>query len=236
MYILITGASQGIGREIVKNLAIKGHHIFALSRNEEKLKSLVQECKSLNKTSRVESIPYDITKLRSGEPDFIKKLKSKLPSLNILINNAGFLSPQDFQKTSYETLTKTIGVNFTAPYLLIQHLLPLLRTSENAHIVNIGSMGGVNGSAKFPGLSAYSASKGALAILTECLAEELKSENVSCNYLALGAVQTEMLKKAFPGYTAPISADKMAEFIVDFALNGQRYFNGKVIPVSISTP
>ncbi len=236
MNILITGASQGIGREVVKNLAQNGHHIFALSRNEKKLESLILECRSLNKNSQVESIAFDLTNLGTKKPEFINQLESMIPSLNILINNAGFLSPQSFQKTSYETLAKTVEVNFTAPYLLIQQLLPLLKLSKNGHIVNIGSMGGINGSAKFPGLSAYSASKGALAILTESLAEELKEENISCNYLALGAVQTEMLEKAFPGYKAPISAKKMAEFIVDFALNGQQYFNGKVIPVSLSTP
>ncbi len=236
MYILITGASQGIGREIVKNLALKGHHIFALSRNEKKLESLIQECRSLNKNSQVESIPFDLASLGSGEPDFIKIIKAKIPSLNILINNAGFLTPQSFLKTSYEVLAKTLEVNFTAPYLLIQHLLPLLKLSENAHIVNIGSMGGINGSAKFPGLSAYSASKGALAILTESLAEEFKDDKVFCNYLALGAVQTEMLEKAFPDYKASVNAKKMAEFISDFALNGQQYFNGKIIPVSLSTP
>jgi NAD(P)-dependent dehydrogenase (short-subunit alcohol dehydrogenase family) len=97
-------------------------------------------------------------------------------------------------------------------------------------------MGGVQGSAKFAGLSAYSSSKAALCTLTECLAEELKLENISVNCLALGAVQTEMLSKAFPGYRAPLSASEMAEFIVQFARSGHYYFNGKILPVSSTTP
>ena len=97
-------------------------------------------------------------------------------------------------------------------------------------------MGGFQGSTKFAGLSAYSSSKSALSGLTECLAEELKDRNIAVNCLALGAVQTEMLGKAFPGYKAPLSAAKMAEFICEFALTGQLFFNGKIIPVSSTTP
>jgi NAD(P)-dependent dehydrogenase (short-subunit alcohol dehydrogenase family) len=97
-------------------------------------------------------------------------------------------------------------------------------------------MGGFQGSAKFPGLSFYSASKAALCCLTECLATELKDKSIKMNALALGSVQTEMLDKAFPGYKAPVKAEEIAEFITDFAINGHRYVNGKVLPVSLSTP
>jgi len=85
-------------------------------------------------------------------------------------------------------------------------------------------------------MSLYSASKGALAILTESLAEELKEQNIRVNALALGAVQTEMLEEAFPGYQAAVTAEEMADFITDFALKAHSYINGKIIPVSLSTP
>ena len=117
---------------------------------------------------------------------------------------------------------------------MIQALLTLF--PKQSHILTISSMGGLQGSAKFSGLSLYSASKGALAVLTECLAEELSEQEIKCNCLALGAVQTEMLSKAFPGYTAPLNPEEMAEFIVEFALHGHRYFNGKILPVSLTTP
>jgi 3-oxoacyl-[acyl-carrier protein] reductase len=97
-------------------------------------------------------------------------------------------------------------------------------------------MGGIQGSSKFPGLAAYSSSKGALITLTEMLAEEYKESNISFNALALGAVQTEMLAEAFPGYQASTTAREMARFIADFALNGHQFFNGKVLPVAHSTP
>lgn len=120
---------------------------------------------------------------------------------------------------------------------LTQSLLPLMgQNGKTSHVVNIGSMGGYQGSSKFAGLSAYSASKGALAILSECLAEELKDKNVKCNCLCLGAVDTDMLQMAFPNYKAPTTSDEMGQFIADFALNGHKYFNGKVLPVSIMTP
>ncbi|HTX88115.1 MAG TPA: SDR family oxidoreductase, partial [Bacteroidales bacterium] len=96
--------------------------------------------------------------------------------------------------------------------------------------------GGVQGSKKFSGLSAYSASKGALAVLTEVLAEELAEREIRVNCLALGSAQTEMFEKAFPGLKAQLSAHQMAQFIADFAVNTGKYFNGKIIPVSVSVP
>jgi NAD(P)-dependent dehydrogenase (short-subunit alcohol dehydrogenase family) len=97
-------------------------------------------------------------------------------------------------------------------------------------------MGGFQGSAKYKGLSYYSASKAALACLSECLAAEFATSGINVNCLALGAVQTEMLEEAFPGYKAPVDAKTMARFISDFALNGHKFFNGKVLPVAIDNP
>ena len=97
-------------------------------------------------------------------------------------------------------------------------------------------MGGVQGSMKFPGLAAYSSSKGAVITLTELLAEEYKEHAISFNVLALGAVQTEMLEEAFPGYEAPTTALEMANYIYEFALTGNKFYNGKMLQVSSSTP
>ena len=133
-------------------------------------------------------------------------------------------------------MQKVYEVNVFAPAMLIKVLLPLIEKSTEAHIVNISSMGGVQGSSKFIGLSAYSSSKGALITLTECLATELAHKNIKVNCLALGSVNTEMLATAFPGYEAPVSANKMAEWVSWFALNGHHFFNGKIIPVALSNP
>ena len=150
------------------------------------------------------------------------------------INNAGMLINKPFAETTYADFEAVYRVNVFGAAQLIRHLLPLLTT--DSHILNISSMGGVNGTAKFPGLAAYSSSKGALGILTELLAEEFKDNGPRCNALALGAVQTEMLAEAFPDYKAPVSAAQMATYIADFSLNGHHLYNGKVLPISQSTP
>jgi len=117
---------------------------------------------------------------------------------------------------------------------MIQHIVPFMH--EGSHIVNISSMGGFQGSMKFPGLSAYSTSKGALAILTECLAEEFKERGIKVNCLALGSSQTEMFEAAFPGMEAGTLAFEMGRYIAEFAQNGHKYFNGKILPVANTTP
>ena len=108
--------------------------------------------------------------------------------------------------------------------------------TDGSHIVNITSMGGFQGSSKYKGLAYYSASKAALACLTECLATEFSEAGIKVNCLALGAVQTEMFEEAFPGYKAPVDAREMGEFIADFALKGHKFFNGKILPVAVGNP
>lgn len=231
MLIIITGASKGIGFEMVKHFSKNSKNlIIAISRHTDSLSKFVKE----KNTHSILPIKADIT-----NPLHQKKIYKTLKALNlpldILINNAGEILNKPFDKISAKELQSVYNTNVFGPFMLIQSLLPLLN-SKKAHVVNIGSMGGFQGSSKFSGLSAYSSSKNALSGLTECLAEELKSRNISVNCLALGAVQTEMLGKAFPGYKAPLNAKEMAEFICDFSLNGQKYFNGKIIPASSSTP
>ena len=156
--------------------------------------------------------------------------------IDIVINNAGFLAHLPFEKTAIQTIQQTFQVNVFAPMLLLQSVFAHLDATKKCHVVNIGSMGGFQGSVKFPGLAAYSASKAALANLTECLAEEYKGKNIYVNCLALGSVQTEMLNKAFPGFEAQTTAEEMAQFIFDFATQQPVLINGKVIPVSVETP
>jgi short-subunit dehydrogenase len=224
MNIIVTGAGKGIGFEICKLLLENpNHEIVAISRDIHQLTTISSGNEMLN------PISFDL------EKDDYAKIISHLPgNIDILINNAGYLVNKPFIKMNEADISKTFQVNFNAPYKLIKLLLPHLK--KNAHIVNISSMGGFQGSVKFPGLSVYSASKSALACLTECLAEELKEYHIKVNCLCLGAVQTEMLEVAFPGYKAPVKADEMASFICDFALNAHYFLNGKIIPVSVNIP
>lgn len=228
--ILITGASRGIGYDTALQLAQDAtNQIYVLSRNKEKLKTLQQAANSKN----IHIIPFDLANFE--EEKLIAALK-EINSIDVLINNAGLLINEPFETLSIAKWRTIFEVNLFGVVQLVQSLLPKLMNSSKPHIVNIGSMGGVQGSSKFPGLSAYSASKAAVANLTECLAEELKDKNISVNCLALGAIQTEMLAEAFPGYAAPVTSESMAAYLASFALTGHQFHNGKIIPVAVSTP
>jgi len=234
MNIVITGASRGIGYELLKKFAqTAGNKLFAIARNRDKLQSLQDELVKSNFPAEYYFSSFDLLQ-DDLKGELIPLLKAKLQKVDLLINNAGALVNKPFEELSDDEFDTVFGVNVKAVFRLTRELLPLF--SQNAHIVNLSSMGGYQGSAKFPGLSIYSASKGAVAVLSECLAEELKDRNIKVNALAIGAVQTEMLEEAFPGYKAPLSPQEMAEFIADFATNGHHYFNGKILPVSLSTP
>jgi len=234
MNVVVTGASRGIGFEIVQSLAKAGAlRIIGISRNYKQLCELKEICNQSYKTEFV-PISYDFQQISASEK-LAGLVKQHMAHVDILVNNAGTLIFKPFEQISSEEIERIFTVNYIAPALLIKNLLPLLKAAK-AHVVNISSMGGFQGSVKFNGLSHYSASKAALAALTECLAEEYKKDGVFFNALALGSVQTEMLKDAFPDYKALVTAGQMGEFIANFAINGKSFFNGKVLPVSLSTP
>lgn len=236
MVILITGASRGIGFETAKYFArMKDTEIFALSRNRQGLGQLASECAGLNKTSHLHPLVFDLEQFLTAPGSLMAKLPHGL-HIDILINNAGLLLNKSFSDTELDEVEKVFRVNFFAPAMLIRELLPAMGGSSGSHVVNISSMGGYQGSIKFPGLSYYSASKASLAVLTECLNEELQEQQVAFNCLALGSVQTEMLEEAFPGYQAQQKPEDIAEFIGHFALTAHRHLRGKVIPVSTQNP
>src|SRR6056297_3823924 len=222
--IIITGTSRGIGFELVKLFAREGHQVLALSRNEEPVNNL--------NLPNVYSFSFDL-----GNPTDFEKLNDFLEQwhvVDVLINNAGSLLNKPFSETTAQEFENVYKVNVFGVAEMTKTVLPMM--GQEGHVVTVSSMGGVQGSMKFPGLSAYSSSKGAVITLTELLAEEYKETGPSFNVLALGAVQTEMLAEAFPGYQARVTPLEMAIYIKDFALNGQKLFNGKLIQVSSSTP
>jgi 3-oxoacyl-[acyl-carrier protein] reductase len=224
-HIIITGTSRGIGFELVQLFANSGHKVLALSRNDKPVHNL--------KLKNVTAFSFDL----SNKPDYKKVedfIKNEWQQVDVLINNAGALLNKPFAETTmddFETIYKT---NVFGVSELTRVVLPYMK--KESHVVTISSMGGVQGSMKFPGLAAYSSSKAAVITLTELLAEEYKETGPSFNVLALGAVQTEMLEEAFPGYQAPTTALEMAQYIFDFSLNGNKYYNGKLLQVSNSTP
>lgn len=220
---VVIGSSRGIGFELVKKLS-KTHFVLAVSRNIESLKNL----------DNVLPLQLDISDSTFTQ-ELSETIQNRLKSVDILINNAGYLVNKHYDQLKISEIERIFKTNVFGLMLSCQTVIPFMK-NDWGHIVNIGSMGGFQGSSKFPGLSAYSASKAAVANYSECLAEELKSTHIRVNCLALGATQTEMLAQAFPGYQADISAKKMAEYISDFSQNAHQWMNGKIIPVSNSTP
>lgn len=223
--VIITGTSRGIGFELAQIFAKKGYQVLALSRNSEPLENLT--------IKNITTLSIDLSKENE-----LKKITNFVTSnwktVDILINNAGKLINKPFEKLTTSDFLESYQVNVFSVAELTRQLIPFLK--KGSHVVNISSIGGVQGSMKFPGLAAYSSSKGALITLTELLAEEYKEQQIAFNVLALGAVQTEMLEEAFPGYKAPVSAIEMADYIFNFALTGNKFYNGKILQVSSTTP
>jgi short-subunit dehydrogenase len=223
--VIITGTSRGIGYELVPLFTDAGYNVLALSRNSAPISNINLDGCTI--------FPFDIT----DSKDILmvsQFVRENWKQVDILINNSGALINKPFAKTSIDDFISVYEVNVFGTAALTKAILPFMK--KDGHVVNISSMGGVQGSVKFPGLSAYSSSKGALITLTELLAEEYKETGPSFNALALGAVQTEMLEEAFPGFNATVSAEEMAQYIMQFSLSGHQMYNGKVLQVSNSTP
>lgn len=233
--IIITGASSGIGFEAVLDLtANKDNKVIALARSADKLRKLHEIASSLNHDGgTLYPAQFDIV-FGEYETSLVPFIQSKFNKVDILINNAGELINKPFMETSNEDFGQMLQSNLIGHINMIRHVVPLM--SVGGHIVNVSSMGGFQGSAKFAGLSAYSSSKAALAVLTECLAEEFSGRGIKVNCLALGSSQTEMFEAAFPGLEAGTLAFEMGRYLAEFAQNGSTFYNGKVLPVSTSTP
>lgn len=233
MNIVLTGASSGIGFETALEFTLnKENKIVCIARSADKLRKLLEIAKGINPDCTLLPVEFDI--VNDNYAALIPFLKEKLGNIDILINNAGALINKPFSETSVTDMADMFESNVLGHFNMIQNLLPLM--GNGSHIVNIGSMGGFQGSVKFPGLSAYSASKAALHTLTECLAFELLETGIKVNCLALGSAQTEMLEQAFPGYQSPVLAFEMGKYVADFARTGHKFFNGKILPVAVTTP
>ncbi|MFV0304066.1 MAG: SDR family NAD(P)-dependent oxidoreductase [Moheibacter sp.] len=226
--IIITGASRGIGYELAKIHLQNGNNVLAISRNEQKLRELAQFADK----SQYKYIAIDLSNYK--ELDKCLDEISDWQNIDILYNNAGYLVNKPFAELTETDIDTSLAVNYKAPLRLIQ--LFLYKMNANTHIVNITTMGAIQGSMKFPGLAAYSSSKTGIITLTELLAEEFNESQPKINNIALGAVQTEMLEEAFPGYKAPITAKEISEYLYKFGIEGHHYQNGKTIQLSTSTP
>jgi short-subunit dehydrogenase len=223
--VIITGTSRGIGFELAQQFAENNFQVLALSRNKKPLDDL--QLKNITTLSVDVCDQGDIEKVSN----FIQK---NWKEVDILIHNAGFLINKPFKNLTKNDFLRVYDVNVFGVAELTRICIPFLK--KGSHVVTISSMGGIQGSLKFPGLAAYSSAKGAVITLSELLAEEYKNQEIAFNVLALGAVQTEMLAEAFPEYQASLQADEMADYIYNFATTGNKFYNGKVLQVSNTTP
>ncbi|KIA85369.1 SDR family oxidoreductase [Flavobacterium sp. AED] len=222
--IIITGTSRGIGYELALQFAKAGHQVLAISR---KIPQALLGNENITCLSVDLSNESELEKVQ----DFLSK---SWKQIDAVVHNAGSLLLKPFSETSQEDFENIYKVNVFGVANLTRICLSYLQ--KGSHVVTISSMGGIQGSLKFAGLAAYSSSKGAVITLSELLAEEYKERGIAFNVLALGSVQTEMLAEAFPGYQAPITASEMADYIFNFTLTGNKYFNGKVLQVSSTNP
>ncbi|MGC8824686.1 MAG: SDR family NAD(P)-dependent oxidoreductase [Bacteroidales bacterium] len=224
--ILITGGSRGIGKSIVEYLAAEQQHrILVISRTVLPLQA-----------DNVFFLSFDLGQIHLQAEHLFEQVNAYFNSIDIIINNAGLLTNKSFEDTTFNEAERMVYLNYLAPAWLVRTLLPLLKRANHPHVVNIGSMGGFQGSSKYKGLAWYSSSKAAMSSLTECLAVELAQYNIAVNCLALGAVNTEMLQEAFPGYRAPVEPAQIARFIAEFAQSAHQVMNGKIVPVALSNP
>jgi len=223
--VVITGTSRGIGYELAKLFANQNHNVLAISRNTEPLEALNHK--------NIKTLSVDLCK-NDEILQVTEFVKNNWKQVDTLINNAGKLVNKPFTELTSDDFLEVYKVNVFGVSELTKSLIPYLQ--KGSHVVTISSMGGIQGSMKFPGLAAYSSAKGAVITLSELLAEEYKEQRIAFNVLALGAVQTEMLQEAFPGFQAPVSAEEMANYIYNFSLTGHQFYNGKVLQVSSTTP
>ncbi|TKC08728.1 SDR family oxidoreductase [Pedobacter frigoris] len=233
MNIILTGASSGIGFEAALEFTLSSENkVVCIARSADKLRKLLEIAKGINPDCTLLPVEFDIVK--DDYTALVPFLTERLGQVDILINNAGSLVNKPFMETTESDMWQMLESNVMGHFNMIKNVVPLMKSG--GHIVNIGSMGGFQGSVKFPGLAAYSSSKAALHTMTECLAFELGETGIKVNCLALGSAQTEMLEQAFPGYESPVMAFEMGKYIADFARTGHKFFNGKTLPVAVTTP
>ena len=234
MKAFITGIGGGIGLETCKQFLSKGWDVVGVIRNPAQENQIKRATSSLLGELSILNLDLSQSNFKKQLDDYLSSSSHK--DFNVLVNIAGVLNPMPIQEYDFDKIQEIVTVNFISPTLLIQSIIPYMNGSNSHNIVNISSMSGFQGSVRFPGLGIYGASKAALSSITESLSEELKEKNIHINALAIGSVNTNMLKEAFPDYTSSMQPNEMASYIFSFATHGFKFYNGKTLPVAITNP
>jgi len=209
--VVITGGGGGIGRATVKALAMEGAKIALCGGNNiEKLAKTADIAKECG--ADVFVLPGNLTEscfLNSC----IEKIVNHFGQIDILINNAGIALNKPFEETTQEELDNIFNINVKVPFILCQKVLPYLRKSGHATIINISSVVGHKG---YVNQAAYAASKHALLGFSKSLANEVYTQNIRVHTICPGGVYTDMVKIARPDLTGEdmIKPEEIADIIL----------------------
>ena len=185
MIILVTGASRGIGREIAKNLALKGNKVIAnYNKSEEQAKDLQ------NKNENIEIYKADVSK-REEVNKMVEYIINKYGRIDVLINNAGISENKLFTEVSDEDWKRVINNNLYSAFCVTQEVVPNMIHKKSGCIINISSIWGIVGASCE---TVYSISKAGMDALTKSLAKELGPSNIRVNSIAPGIIDTDMNK------------------------------------------
>jgi NAD(P)-dependent dehydrogenase (short-subunit alcohol dehydrogenase family) len=210
--VLVTGPTAGIGREIVLALARQGAELVLGSRDLERGRRTAEELRTLPGAGRVDVMQVDTSSQRSIR-DFAKAFRAARPRLDVLVNNAGI--SQSERKTSVDGLELTFATNVLGYFLLTNELLPVLRASAPARIVNVASAFASDldlddlqfERRPFDGMKAYAQTKACNRLWTWALARRLAGTRVTANAMTPGFVPgTELSRDMPPSIRAMFSA------------------------------
>ena len=188
--VIVTGASRGIGREIAKELAIKGYTVVAnYNKSESKIKELQKELSEKN--VNIDIFKADISK-RSETKELVKYVLEKYNKIDILINNAGISQIKEFTQITDEDWNNMINTNLDSVFYMTQEVIKNMIHNKNGCIINMSSIWGQVGASCE---SHYSVSKAGIDALTKSLAKELGPSNIRVNSIAPGMIDTDMNKE-----------------------------------------
>ncbi len=216
---MITGASRGIGEAAAELLVERGAHVALMARNSDRLNATVKLIQTKYPGAKVFHRAMDVSDT-VATAQFMADAAQVLGPIDGLVNNAAILNMGKLGDIKMEELKELFEVNVFGLVGITQSFVRATqaRKAQRACVVNISSVGGIQGLEKFPGLSAYCASKSAVIGFTEVWAEELKESNIRVNAVAPGGTETDMLRQAFPDFVArlkPIDIAKAIAYLLD---------------------
>jgi NAD(P)-dependent dehydrogenase (short-subunit alcohol dehydrogenase family) len=221
---IVTGASSGIGQAVAGMLAAAGASVVIVARNSQLLDHVAMGARGIVPK------PADLTDSASIDRLF-DEVEAEFGGCDILVNSAGFIDPKRATEMELAAWNHHFQVNVTAVFLTSRRAVVSMKRRGGGSIVNVASISGVPGPQKFPGFSAYCASKAAVIAFTECLAVELKDDNIRVNAVSPGSVDTPMLRRANAELRPDMTAGEVAGAILFLASSRSRPINGQNLHV-----